>query len=401
MSSSLLINCNITTLVPGQAPYGLLEDGAIAIENEKVMWCGSSKKIPHQYNAYSAVDLSGRLVTPGLIDCHTHIIFAGNRANEFEMRLAGASYEEIAIAGGGIAATIQATRSASDKELLQDALARVDKLIAEGVCCIEIKSGYGLTIEDELRMLRVARQIETERSVRVKTSLLAAHSIPVEYQGRTDDYLHEVCFPALKIANEEGLVDAVDGFCETIAFSPQQMKQVFEYAHKLDIPVKLHAEQLSNSGGAILASEYQAISADHLEYIDESGVKAMAASGTTAVLLPGAFYNLNETQQPPIDLFRKHNVSIAVATDCNPGSSPLYSILLAANMACTLFGLTPEEALAGITRDAAKALAMNDMGIIAAGLSADLAIWDVEHPAELVYRIGFNPLYKRVFRGKI
>jgi imidazolonepropionase len=338
-------------------------------------------------------------VTPAPIDCHTHIVFGGNRAREFEMRLEGASYEEVARAGGGIVSTVKATRGASEEELLAAALARVDALIAEGVSTIEIKSGYGLDTETELRMLKVARSIAAARPVRIRTSFLGAHAVPPDYAGNADGYIDEVCIPALAAAHEAGLVDAADGFCEGIAFSPAQIARVFDKAQTLGLPVKLHAEQLSNLGGARLAAGYGALSADHLEHLDEEGAVAMAAAGTVAVLLPGAFYTLRETKVPPVDLFRRLGVPMAVATDCNPGSSPLASILLAMNMASTLFRMTPEEALAGVTREAAKALGLDDTGTIAPGLRGDLAIWDVEHPAELAYRIGFNPLHERVFGG--
>jgi imidazolonepropionase len=386
-------------MVAGGASYGLIEDGALVLDGEHIAWAGAREDLPAGYSSLSAEDLGGRLVTPGLIDCHTHVVFGGDRAKEFEMRLEGASYEEIARAGGGIVSTVSATRQASEDQLLASALPRVDALIAEGVTALEIKSGYGLDIETELRMLRVARKIAAERPVAVRTSYLAAHAIPAEYKGRADDYLDEICLPGLEKAHAEGLVDAVDGFCEGIAFSPDQMARVFDKAKALGLPVKLHAEQLSNLGGAGLAASYQALSADHLEYLDEAGVKALAASGSVAVLLPGAFYTLRETQLPPLDLLRQHKVPVALATDCNPGSSPLASLLLTMNMGCTLFRMTPEEALAGVTRVAAKALGFDDRGTLEAGKRADLAIWNAGHPAELSYRIGFNSLEKRVFGG--
>ena len=392
----VLTNARIATLADSGAPYGLIENGAIAVQGGRIAWVGAD--LPDDYAALERRDLGGRLVTPALVDCHTHIVWGGNRAREFEMRLEGASYEEVARAGGGIVSTVKATREADEATLLTDALLRVDTLIAEGVSTIEIKSGYGLDTETECRMLRVAR-IAEERPVRVKTSFLGAHATPPEYKDRDDAYIDEVCIPALCHAFEYSLVDAVDGFCEGIAFSPEQIERVFVAAKDLGLPVKLHAEQLSNLGGAKLAASYGALSADHIEYLDEEGVAAMAASGTVAVVLPGAFYTLRETQLPPIDLLRKHGVAIAVATDANPGSSPLTSLLLAMNMACTLFRLTPEEALMGATRHAAAALGLDDTGLIAPGMRADLAIWDVEHPAELAYRIGFNPLHERLFGG--
>ncbi|MDP2733449.1 MAG: imidazolonepropionase, partial [Hoeflea sp.] len=343
----------------------------------------------------------GRVVTPALIDCHTHVVHGGNRAREFEMRLEGATYEEIARAGGGIVSTVAATRAASESELVAGALSRVDAMIAEGVSTIEIKSGYGLDIENELKTLRAARAVASQRPVRVRTSYLGAHAVPPEYNGRADAYIDEVCIPGLEAAHAGGLVDAVDGFCEGIAFSPQQIARVFDHAKSLGVPVKLHAEQLSNLGGAQLAAGYGALSADHLEYANEQDARAMAASGTVAVILPGAFYTLRETTAPPIAAFRAHGVPMAVATDCNPGSSPMSSLLLSMNMACTLFRMTPEEALAGVTRNAARALGLEDAGRIRPGLRADLAIWDIGHPAELAYRIGFNPLWKRIFGGAL
>lgn len=399
MSATLLTNATLATMEPEAKAYGLVEHGALVIKAGEIAWCGPAASLPSDFADLPAEDLGGRLVTPGLIDCHTHVVFGGNRAREFEMRLEGASYEDVARAGGGIVSTVRATREADEDDLLADALKRVDALLAEGITVLEIKSGYGLDIETELRMLRVARKVAESRPVRVKTSFLGAHAIPAEFIGEPDRYLNEVCLPALKASHAEGLVDAVDGFCEGIAFSPEQIGRVFDCAKDLGLPVKLHAEQLSNLGGAALAARYGALSADHLEYLDEAGVTAMAESGSVAVILPGAFYTLRETQLPPVDLFRKHGVPMAVATDCNPGSSPLTSSLLTLNMACTLFRMTPEEALAGATRNAAKALGLDDCGTLSVGKRADLAVWDVEHPAELSYRIGFNPLYRRIFGG--
>ena len=399
MSRLLLSNGTIATMEAGKAPYGLIHDAALLIENDRISWCGPQADLPANPANNDRFDLGGRLVTPGLIDCHTHVVFGGDRAREFELRLAGASYEQIAREGGGIISTVMATRAASEDELLRTALTRVDALIAEGVTTLEIKSGYGLSIGHELKMLRVARRIAAERPIRVITSYLAAHAVPPEYLGRPDAYLDDIVLPGLDAAHAEGLVDAVDGFCEGIAFTPVQIEQLFDHAHKLGLPVKLHAEQLSNLGGAALVARHGGLSADHLEYLDAAGVSAMAASGAVAVLLPGAFYTLRETQAPPIDLLRRAGVPMAVATDCNPGSSPLASLLLAMNMASTLFRLTPEEALAGATRNAAKALGLADTGMIRPGLRADLAIWDVSHSAELAYRIGFNPLYRRIHAG--
>jgi imidazolonepropionase len=339
-------------------------------------------------------------VTPGLIDCHTHLVFGGDRAQEFEMRLNGASYEEVARAGGGIVSTVTATRLASVDDLVNQALPRLDAMIAEGVTVVEIKSGYGLNAEVELNMLRAARRLGDMRPVRVVTSYLGAHATPPEYKGRDDAYIDEVCIPALRLAAAEGLVDAVDGFCEGIAFSPDQIERVFNAARALGLPVKLHAEQLSWLGGAQLAARHGALSADHVEYATEDDCRAMAGSGTVAVILPGAFYALRETQAPPIAGLRKHGVPMALATDCNPGSSPLASILLTMNMGCTLFRMTPQEALAGVTINAARALGLADTGQIAAGKRADLAVWDVRRPGELSYRIGFNALHQRIFGGE-
>ncbi|WP_244574679.1 imidazolonepropionase [Cohaesibacter sp. ES.047] len=384
---------------PGKTAYGLISDGALAIKDGLIAYCGPDAELPNAYADWPQKDLGSSLITPALIDCHTHVVFGGNRAREFEMRLEGAEYEEIARAGGGIVSTVTATRSASEEELLESALPRVDTLIAEGVSTLEIKSGYGLDIESELKMLRVARHIGDLRDITVKTTYLAAHAMPPEYKGKPQGYLDDVVLPGLEKAHAEGLVDAVDGFCEGIAFQPDEIAQVFDKAKALGLLVKLHAEQLSNLGGAALAASYGALSADHLEYLDEAGVKAMAEADTVAVLLPGAFYTLRETQSPPVDLIRQHGVSLAIATDCNPGTSPLTSLLLTLNMACTLFRLTPEEALIGTTRNAAKALGLSDRGMLSEGLRADFNIWNAAHPAELCYRIGFNPLTKRYFGG--
>ncbi|MDE4063447.1 MULTISPECIES: imidazolonepropionase [Roseobacteraceae] len=392
----LLTDLHVATMAHGDAPYGMIRDAAIAIQDGKIAWVGPQTDVPADFAGLDQRSLGGRVVTPGLIDCHTHIVHGGDRAVEFEMRLNGASYEEVARAGGGIVSTVTATRAASEDELLAQALRRVDVLIAEGVTTIEIKSGYGLDTETELRMLRVARMIADQRPIRVKTTFLGAHATPAEYAGRDDDYIDEVCIPALRAAHAEGLVDAVDGFCEGIAFQPAQIARVFDVARDLGLPVKLHAEQLSNLGGAKLAASYGALSADHIEYLDEPGVRAMADAGTVAVILPGAFYTLRETQQPPLDLLRKHGVPIALATDLNPGTSPLNSILLTMNMGCTLFRMTPEEALRGVTQHAAAALGLTDLGTIAPGQVADLAVWDIAEPAELSYRIGFNPLAFRI-----
>ena len=386
-------------MVPGADPYGLIDDAALVLVGGKIAWVGAKAAMPGDYTALAVRDMGGRLITPALIDCHTHVIHGGNRASEFEMRLQGASYEQVARAGGGIVSTVTATRRASEDDLVAAALPFVDAMIAQGVAVIEIKSGYGLEQDTELRMLRAARRIGQVRPVLVRTSYLAAHAVPAEYAGRADAYIDEVCIAALHAAHAEGLVDAVDGFCEGIAFSPAQIERVFQAARALGLPVKLHAEQLSNLGGAALAARYGAMSADHLEYLDEAGVAAMAAAGTVAVILPGAFYTLREQQMPPVDLLRKHAVPMAVATDMNPGSSPMASLLLAMNMACTLFRMTPAEALAGATTHAARALGLTDRGTLAAGQVADLAVWNCGHPAELAYRIGFNPLHQRMIGG--
>lgn len=376
-------------------------DAGIAIEGQNIAWAGRLQDLPADFQSFAKIDMGGRLVTPGLIDCHTHVIFGGNRAIEFEMRLRGASYEEIARSGGGIVSTVTATRAADLGALVGTALPRIDALIAEGVTLIEIKSGYGLNRETELNMLRAAREIARVRPIRVYTSFLGAHAIPTEFAGNADAYIDDVCIPTLRAAHAEGLVDAVDGFCEGIAFSPAQIERLYVAAQELGLPMKLHAEQLTNSGGVQLAARYGALSVDHLEYANDTDAEAMAQAGSVAVILPGAFYTLRESQVPPIDAFRAHNIPMALATDCNPGSSPMASILLAMNMGCTLFGMTPTEALAGTTVHAAKALGANDTGQIRAGLRADLAIWDVDHPAELSYRIGFNSLHVRIFGGAL
>ena len=397
--SVVLTSLRAATMVSGADPYGLIDEAALVLVGGKIAWVGAQADLPGEYAAMPVQNMSGRLITPALIDCHTHTVHGGNRAAEFEMRLHGASYEEVARAGGGIVSTVTATRRASEDDLVAAAMPFVDAMIAEGVAVIEIKSGYGLEQNTELRMLRAARRIGRLRPVLVRTSFLAAHAVPVEYMGRADAYIDSVCIPALHAAHAERLVDAVDGFCEGIAFSPAQIERVFQAARSLGLPVKLHAEQLSNLGGAALAARYGAMSADHLEYLDEAGVVAMAAAGTVAVILPGAFYTLREQRMPPIHLLRQHAVPMAVATDMNPGSSPMVSLLLAMNMACTLFRMTPVEALAGATTHAARALGLADRGTLAVGQIADLAVWNCGHPAELAYRIGFNPLHQRIIGG--
>lgn len=396
MSRRVLRNGRIATM-QGEG-YGLVPQGVVVIDNGRIAHVGAES--PNRFEGWPEEDLGGRLVTPAPIDCHTHLVYGGNRAREFEMRLNGASYEEIARAGGGIVSTVAATRGASEEALATGALPRLDALLAEGVAVVEVKSGYGLDRDTELRMLRAARALERHRPVRVRTSFLGAHAVPADYAGRPDAYLDEICLPTLRAAHAEGLVDAVDGFCEGIAFSPEQMARVFDAAAALGLPVKLHAEQLSHLGGAALAARYGALSADHVEYATGEDAALMARSGTVAVLLPGAFYTLRETRCPPVAAFRAEGVPMALATDCNPGSSPLTSLLLAMNMGCTLFGLTPAEALAGVTRNAARALGLDDSGTIEMGKRADLAVWDVAEPAELAYRIGFNPLHRRILGGE-
>jgi len=394
----LLRNLSMATMTEAQG-YGLIPDAAIWIKDRRIKWCGPVADMPTAAQTGESRDLGGCLVTPALIDCHTHIVHGGHRATEFEMRLNGASYAEVAKAGGGIVSTVTQTRKADVDTLIASALPRLDALIAEGATVVEVKSGYGLDTDTELRMLTAARALENHRNIRIKTSFLGAHALPADYVGRADAYIDQMCIPALKAAHAQGLVDAVDGFCEGIAFDTTQIERVFKVARSLGLPVKLHAEQLSHLGGTQLAAKYGALSADHVEYATEADARAMAAAGTVAVILPGAFYTIRETQKPPIAAFRTHGVDMALATDCNPGSSPLSSLLLAMNMGCTLFQLTPAEALAGITRNAATALGLNDCGMIKAGLRADLAVWNIKHPAELAYRIGFNPLSARVFGG--
>jgi len=394
----LLTDLNVATMEDGAGGYGLIPDACIALKDGLIHWVGPESALPAELGDAPRQRCEGRLATPGLIDCHTHIVHGGNRAREFEMRLEGASYEEVARAGGGIVSTVSATRETSEEVLLAQALTRADALIAEGACVIEVKSGYGLDRETELKMLRVARRIGAERPVEIRTSFLGAHAVPKGADA--DSYIDEVCLPALEAAHAEGLVDAVDGFCEGIAFSPDQIGRVFDKAATLGLPVKLHSDQLSNLGGTVLAARHGALSVDHVEYAGAGDVEAMARAGSVAVLLPGAFYTLHETQKPPVALFRAAGVPMAVGTDWNPGSSPMGSLLLAMNMACTLFGLTPAEALAGTTRGAARALGLADRGTIAPGKRADIALWDVGAPAELSYRIGVSPLHERIFGGK-
>jgi len=390
-------NARLATMAGGG--LGLVEDGTVAALEGRILYAGPTVDAP-PLTADKTIDCEGRWITPGLIDCHTHLIYAGDRAHEFELRLAGASYEEIARAGGGIVSTVHATRSASEDQLVSETLPRLDALLAEGVTTIEVKSGYGLTSDDEMKMLKAAGRLAERRAVRVIRSFLGAHALPPEFADDADAYItlvSEVMMPKLA---EAGLVDAVDGFCEGIGFSPTQTERVFAAAAALGLPVKLHAEQLSNLHGAELAARCGALSADHLEHLDEAGVAAMAKAGTVATLLPGAFYFVRESKLPPIEALRAAGVPIAIATDCNPGTSPLTSLLLAMNMAATLFRLTVEECLLGVTRNAARALGLlQEIGTLEAGKACDLAIWDVGRPAELVYRMGFNPLHARVWSG--
>jgi len=370
--------------------WGEVERGALVTEGERIAWVGEEAELPAGLHVDAEQDLGGLLVTPGLVDCHTHLVYGGQRAREFEQRLQGASYEDISRAGGGIRSTVAATRAASDEALFYSAVQRVRTLMAEGVTTLEVKSGYGLSLEDEARCLGVARRLGNELPLTVKATCLAAHALPPEFEGHADDYIGAVC-EWLPVLHERGLVDAVDAFCERIAFTPAQTRRVFDAARRLGLPVKLHAEQLSDQGGAALAADYGALSCDHLEWLSDDGVRAMAASGTVAVLLPGAFYFLRETKLPPVQALRDAGVAIAIASDHNPGSSPGLSLLLMLNMACTLFRLTPEEALRGATVHGARALGLHDRGVLAAGQRADFVAWALDHPNELAYWFGHNP----------
>jgi imidazolonepropionase len=403
MSLQLWTHCNIATLQADAAqPYGLMEDAALVVEGESIAWVGRRAELPAELLARCSTqhDAGGALITPGLIDCHTHLVYGGDRAHEFELRLNGASYEDIARAGGGIASTVKATRAASAQELQAQSAPRLKELVAEGVTTLEIKSGYGLALEHERKALSVARALGQAHAVDIRTTFLGAHAVPAEFAGRTDAYVDAV-LEMLPVLHAEGLVDAVDAFCERIAFSTAQTERVFAAAKALGIPVKLHAEQLSDSGGAQLAARYGALSCDHLEWLSPEGAQAMAAAGSVAVLLPGAFYFLRETRLPPVALLREQHVPMAISTDCNPGSSPCTSLLLMLNMACTLFRLTPEEALAGVTRHAAAALGLRDRGVLAEGKRADFVLWGVQRPAELSYALGANPRLKTVFKGRL
>jgi imidazolonepropionase len=396
------LNARLATLAPGRPGLGVIEPGAIAAREGRIAFAGPQDELPAEWrNGARAVDCEGRWITPALIDCHTHLVYGGNRAQEFEQRLAGATYEEVAREGGGILSTVRATRAASEDELMRSALKRLDALIAEGVGTIEVKSGYGLELGAERKSLRVARRLAEQRPVTVRTTFLGAHALPPEFAGNRTAYVAAVADEMIPALAGEGLADAVDGFCERIAFAPDEIARVFAAARRAGLPVKLHADQLTNSHGASLAAKFGALSADHLEFADEEGMAAMANASVVAVLLPGAFYVLRERQAPPVELMRKRRLPIAVATDSNPGTSPLTSFLLALNMAATLFGLTVDECLAGATRNAARALGLADeKGTLETGKWADLAIWDIERPAELVYRLGFNPLHARVWRGE-
>ena len=390
----LWIDVHLATMAPGGAPYGRTDDGALAVKGGRIAWVGRRGELEAAPEKLAAAvhEGGGGWLTPGLIDCHSHIVHGGNRAREFETRLQGATYEEVARAGGGILSTVRATREAGEDNLFASARRRIEGLLGEGVTTMEIKSGYGLTVEGEMKMLRVARRLGRELPLFVVTTLLGAHALPDEFDGRPDDYIALVVGEMVPEAARAGLADAVDAYCEGIAFTPAQVETVFRAARAHGLPVKLHAEQFSDLGGGALAARYGALSADHLEYLGKDGVRAMADAGTVAVLLPGAFYFLRESQLPPVDLLQRNGIPIAIATDCNPGSSPTVSLLLMMNMACTIFRMTPEAALAGVTRNAAKALGLNHtVGTLEAGKAADLALWDVQHPAELAYAIGANP----------
>ncbi len=401
-SSRIWRNARLATLAEGLPGLGVVENGAIAVRDGRIAYAGSEAGMPAALRErFENIDCEGRWITPGLIDCHTHLVHAGNRANEFEMRLAGATYEEVARAGGGIVSSVKALRAASEDELVRQTLPRLDALIAEGVTTVEVKSGYGLDLENEAKSLGAARRLSDERPVTVRTTFLGAHALPPEAKGDKSAYITKVVDEMLPAIAATGLADAVDGFCEGIAFSPDEISRVFTAAKALGLPVKLHADQLSNLHGAELAASFGALSADHLEYTDERGAAAMAKAGSVATILPGAYYFIRETKKPPVALFRQHGVKMAVATDNNPGTSPLTSLLLTMNMAATLFGMTVDECIAGTTREAARALGLlGETGTLEAGKWADLAIWDVERPAELVYRMGYNPLHRRVWRGK-
>ena len=398
--ATLWRNARLATLAPSQKGLGEIDRGALLVRDGKITFAGPEADLPAAPNAEN-VDCEGRWITPGLIDCHTHLVHAGNRAHEFELRLDGATYEEVARAGGGIVSSVKSLRAADEAELIRQTLPRLDALIAEGVTTVEVKSGYGLDLDNEMKSLKAARALGNARPVTVRTSFLGAPALPPEADGNKDAYIAKVADEMLPAIHAAGLADAVDGFCEGIAFSPAQIKKVFDKARALGIPVKLHADQLSDLDGAALAARYGALSADHLEYTSDAGAAAMAKSGTVAVILPGAYYFIRETRKPPVEAFRKHSTLMALATDNNPGTSPLTSLLLTMNMAATLFHMTVEECITGVTRNAATALGLQaENGTLEAGKWADLAIWDIDRPAELVYRMGFNPLWKRVWHGQ-
>ncbi|MFC7064370.1 imidazolonepropionase [Brucella rhizosphaerae] len=401
-TSYILSNARIATLDENSEGLGLIEKAALVVKDGQIAYVGPENVLPTEYASFERIDCENRLVTPGLVDCHTHLVHAGNRAHEFELRLNGATYEEVARAGGGIVSSVKNLRAATEDDLVRETLPRLDALIAEGVTTVEVKSGYGLDTESETKSLRAARRLADERNVAIRTTFLGAHALPPEMNGDKAAFIDKIINEMLPVIAAENLADAVDGFCEGIAFLPDEIARVFDAAKSYGLPVKLHADQLSNLHGGALAASYDALSADHLEYTDADGAAAMAASGTVAVLLPGAYYFIRETQKPPVELFRAAGTKMALATDNNPGTSPLTSLLLTMNMGATLFRMTVDECIAGVTREAARALGILDQtGTLEVGKSADLAIWDVERPAELVYRIGFNPLWKRVFKGQI
>jgi imidazolonepropionase len=400
----LWLDAHLATMAPGGDAYGTIADGALAVRDGRIAWVGARADLPGPPEALArrVHDARGTWITPALIDCHTHLIYAGDRAAEFEMRLEGASYEDVARAGGGILSTVRATRAADEDALVAAAIPRLEALLGEGVTVVEIKSGYGLDLDTEARMLAAARRLGRDFPVTVVTTFLGAHALPPEYAGRSGDYIAFVIDQVLPAVHRQGLADAVDVFCERIGFSAAETERVLAAARRLGLPVRVHAEQLSDQGGAALAARQGALSADHLEYLSDDGARAMAEAGTVAVLLPGAFYTLRETRLPPIDLLRRHGVPIAIATDCNPGSSPVTSLLLMINMACTLFRLTPAEALAGVTREAARALGLGaERGTLEPGKVADFVTWDIARPAELAYRVGANPRRQVVRAGAI
>jgi imidazolonepropionase len=394
-------NARLLTLAPGRGGLGAVGDGLVAATGDRIVFAGAASEAPRNLETVERIDCEGRWITPGLVDCHTHLVHGGDRAAEFEQRLAGATYEQIARGGGGILSTVRATRAASVDDLVKLALPRLDALIAEGVTTIEIKSGYGLETAAEVRQLEAARELGSRRAIAISPTLLAAHTVPPEFAGRSDAYVDYICSDTIPLVASRGLADSVDVFCERIAFTTDQTARIFKVALEHGLKIKLHADQLSDGGGAALAAAFGASSADHLEHTSEIGLREMGRAGTVAVLLPGAYYFLRDTHLPPIDQMRQHGIHLAVATDCNPGTSPLTSLLLAMNMAATLFRLTVEECIAGVTREAARALGrLDEIGTLDAGKYCDLAIWNVERPAELVYRMGFNPLERRVWRGR-